>query len=105
MFNRRRERRRTLATLAAMGLGMAVLRKMSFRRYMLARMLMGGGFGRRGFGPWGAGRFGGYGPWAQGDFSQFPIPPFMEARLKAWHDQAHGSVPPPASQPSDATKV
>ena len=99
MFNRRRERKGTLATLAAVGLGMAVLRKMSFRRYMMARMLMGG-FGRRGYG------FGraGYGPWSQYDFSQMPIPPFIEARLKSWHDQAHGNVTP-SGKPTDIRQV
>jgi len=92
MFNRRRERKGTLATLAAVGLGMAVLRKMSFRRYMMARMLMGG-FGRRG-----------YGPWSQHDFSQMPIPPFIDARLKTWHDQAHGNVTP-SGKPTDIRQV
>jgi hypothetical protein len=100
MFNRNRQRNRKLAMLGAMGLGLALLRgKRGLRRYAMARM-MAGGFGRGGWG-----RYGGYGPGGHTDFSQMPIPPFIEARLKAWHDQAHGNVPPAASQPSDVTRV
>jgi hypothetical protein len=98
MFNRNRQRNRKLAMLGALGLGLAMLRgKRQMRRYMMARMLAGG-FGRGGWG-----RYGGYG--SHGDFSQMPLPPFIEARLKAWHDQAHGTVPPTGNQPSDVAKV
>jgi hypothetical protein len=98
MFNRNRQRNRKLAMLGAVGLGLAMLRgKRQMRRYMMARML-GGGFGRGGWG-----QHGGYG--SHGDFSQMPLPPFIEARLKTWHDQAHGTVPPAANQPPDTAKV
>lgn len=94
MFNRNRQRNQKLAMLGAVGLGLAMLRgKRRMRRYMMT-----GGFGRGGWG-----QYGGYG--GHGDFSQMPLPPFIEARLKAWHDQAHGTTPPAASQPPDVAKV
>jgi hypothetical protein len=34
-----------------------------------------------------------------------PLPPFIEARLKTWHDQAHGNPTTPSAQPADVTKV
>jgi hypothetical protein len=83
MFNRNRQRNRKLAMLGGLGLGLALLRgKRGLRRYAMARMLAGG-FGRGGWG------YGGHG---HGDFSQMPLPPFIEARLKAWHDQQHGTT-------------
>jgi hypothetical protein len=82
MFNRNRRRNRKLAMLG-LGLGFALLRgKRGLRRYAMARMLAGG---------FGHGGWGGYGRYGHGDFSQMPIPPFIEARLKAWHDQAHAT--------------
>ena len=92
---------RKWAMLGGLGLGLALLgRRRRMRQYMMAKMY-GRGFGG-GFGPWN--RFGGYGPWAQEGGPQQPItlPPFIEATLKAWHDRAHGTVPPaadPASAP------
>lgn len=84
MFNRNRRRNRRLAMLG-LGLGLAMLRgKRGLRRYAMARMLAGG---------FGHGGWGGYGRYGRADFSQMPIPPFIEARLKAWHDQAHGVTP------------
>jgi hypothetical protein len=95
MFNRQRQRQRGFTRLAMLGLGFMLLRGGGLRRLALARMLSGG-FGRGGWG-----RYGGYGPWGHGDFSQMPIPPFIEARLKSWHDQAHGTVTQPG-QPSQS---
>src|SRR2546423_2893945 len=81
-----RDRSRKLMMLGGLGLGLAMLgRKRRWRRYAMGQM-MGGGYG----GPWG--RFGGYGPGGQGQ--TFTLPPFIEATLKAWHDPAHGTVPP-----------
>jgi hypothetical protein len=104
MFNRKRDRNRRLMTLAGIGLGMALLRGKARRRYLMGQMLMGG-FGRRGFGPGGWGRFGDYGPGGHADFSQMPLPPFIEARLKAWHDKAHGNVSPSTGQSSEVQQV
>ena len=86
MFNRNRQRNRKLAMLGGLGLGLALLRgKRGLRRYAMARMLAAG-FGHGGWGDYG--RFG------HADFSQMPIPPFIEARLKAWHDQVHATQTP-----------
>ena len=81
--------------LGAMGLGLAMLRgKRNMRRYMMARMLAGGfGRGRGGYGLHGT------------DFSQMPLPPFIEARLKSWHDQAHAGSSATPGQASDVTKL
>ena len=99
MFNRNRQRNRKLAMLGALGLGLAMLRgKRNMRRYMMARMLAGGSGG----GGWG--RFGGYGSHGT-DFSQMPLPPFIEARLKSWHDQAHAGSSATPGQASDVTKL
>jgi hypothetical protein len=82
-----KDRNRKLAMLGGLGLGLAMLgRKRRMRRYAMGQM-MGGGFG----GPWG--RFGGYGH-GGGTQQPFTLPPFIEATLKAWHDRAHGTVPP-----------
>ena len=95
MFNRNRQRNRKLAMLGAMGLGLAMLRgKRNMRRYMMARMLAGG-FGR------GRGGYGSHGT----DFSQMPLPPFIEARLKSWHDQGHAGSSATPGQASDVTKL
>ena len=76
--------------LGGIGLGLALLgRKRRMRRFAMSQM-MGGGFG--GYGPWS--RFGGHGPWAGGPQQAIQLPPFIEATLKAWHDRAHGNVPP-----------
>lgn len=96
MFNRSRRRNRKLAMLGGLGLGLALLRgKRGLRRYAMARMLAGG---------FGHGGWGGYGGYGRTDFSQMPIPPFIEARLKAWHDQQHGT-PATGSTPGDVAKV
>jgi hypothetical protein len=88
MHDRNKERSRKLAILGGLGLGLALLRgKRRMRRYAMGYMM------GRAFGPGGWGRYG-HGPGPFGNFEQMPIPPFIEARLKAWHDQAHGTVPP-----------
>jgi hypothetical protein len=84
-----KDRKRKLMILGGIGLGLAMLgRKRRWRRYAMSQM-MGGGYAGA---PWG--RFGGPG-------QTFTLPPFIEATLKAWHDRAHGTVPPqgPTSQP------
>ena len=104
---------RTLAILGGVGLALAMLgRKRRWRRFAMGQM-MGPGFGGYGYGPWGRG---GYGPWGRfghgpypGAEQEWPLPPFIEARLKAWHDRAHGNVPPstPSAEtgPSETAKV
>ena len=100
MFNRNRDRNRKLATLAAVGVGLALIRgKRHMRRHAMAGM-MGGPFGhggRGGFGPW-SGR-------SESDFAQMPLPPFIQARLKAWHERQHGTTPSASGQPSEATQL
>ena len=95
-----KERNRKLMMLGGLGLGLAMLgRKRRWRRYAMGQM-MGGGFAGA---PWG--RFGGY---AHGGPQQaFTLPPFIEATLKAWHDRAHGTVPPAgvASDQSGTARV
>ncbi len=93
-----KDRKRKLMMLGGIGLGLAMLgRKRRWRRYAMGQM-MGGGYAGA---PWG--RFAGYGHGAPGGPGQtFTLPPFIEATLKkAWHDRAHGTVPPqgPTSQP------
>ena len=84
-----KDRNRKLAMLGGLGLGLAMLgRKRRWRRYAMGQM-MGGGYG-----PWS--RFGGYGH-GGGPQQAFTLPPFIEATLKAWHDRAHGTVPPAGS--------
>ena len=81
--------------LGGLGLGLAILgRKRRWRRYMAAQAMSGGYAG----GPWG--RFGGYGHGGHaGPQQPMNLPPFIEATLKAWHDRAHGTVPPAGSAP------
>ena len=86
-----KDRNRKLMMLGGLGLGLAMLgRKRRWRRYAMGQM-MGGGYGG---GRWG--RFGGYGYGGPGG-PGFTLPPFIEANLKAWHDRAHGTVPPPGT--------
>ena len=83
--------------LGGLGLGLAMLgRKRRWRRYAVSQM-MGGGYAG---GPWG--RFGGYGHGGPGPQQTFTLPPFIEATLKAWHDRAHGTVPPAATATDQA---
>lgn len=107
MFNRNRNRRRRLATLAGIGLSLALLRgKGRMRRYAMWRLINASGFGPGQWGGFGHGRWSQFGPGGQRpDFSQMPLPPFIEARLKTWHDQAHGNPTTPSAQPADVTKV
>jgi hypothetical protein len=92
-----KERNRKLMMLGGLGLGLAMLgRKRRLRRYAMSQT-MSGGFG----GPWG--RFGGYGH--GGTQQTFTLPPFIEATLKAWHDRAHGTVPPTATGQSGTAQV
>jgi hypothetical protein len=91
MNDRNQAKNRKLAMLGAVGLGLMVLgRKRRFRRFAMGQMMGPGGFGS--YGPWG--RFGGHGPWSGGPQQPIQLPPFIEATLKAWHDRAHGNVPP-----------
>jgi hypothetical protein len=85
-----KDRNRKLMMLGGLGLGLAMLgRKRRWRRYAMSQMIGGGYAGA----PWG--RFGGYGHGGPGGPQQtFTLPPFIEATLKAWHDRAHGTVPP-----------
>jgi hypothetical protein len=94
-----KDRNRKLAMLGGLGLGLAILgRKRRLRRYAMGQT-MGGGFSG---GPWG--RFGGYGHGGPGGPQQaFTLPPFIEATLKAWHDRAHGTVPPAGAGPGQGT--
>ena len=91
MSNSSTDRKRKLMMLGGLGLGLAMLgRKRRWRRYAMSQM-MGGGYAGT---PWG--RFGGHGHGVPGGPQQaFTLPPFIEATLKAWHDRAHGTVPPP----------
>jgi hypothetical protein len=93
MKNISTDRKRKLMMLGGIGLGLAMLgRKRRWRRYAMSQM-MGGGYAGA---PWG--RFGGYGHGGPGGPGQtFTLPPFIEATLKAWHDRAHGTVPPAGS--------
>ena len=100
MFNRNRDRNRKLATLAAVGVGLALLRgKRHMRRHAMAGM-MGGPLGHGG-----PGRFGRWSAPGETDFSQMPLPPFIEARLKGWHDKQHGTNPPVSGKAPDVTQV
>ena len=96
MNDQKNDRKRKLAMLGGLGLGLAILgRKRRWRRYAMAQM-MGGGYGG---GRWG--RFGGYGHEGHGGPQQpVTLPPFIEATLKAWHDRAHGNVPPAGGTPA-----
>jgi hypothetical protein len=95
-----RDRKRKLMMLGGLGLGLAMLgRKRRWRRYAMSQM-MGGGYAG---GPWG--RFGGYGHGGPGGPQAFTLPPFIEATLKAWHDRAHGTVPPQAPTQPGPTQV
>ena len=88
MNNLSTDRKRKLLMLGGLGLGLAMLgRKRRWRRYAMSQMM------------------GGYGHAAPGGPPQaFTLPPFVEATLKAWHDRAHGTVPPagPTGQPGTA---
>ena len=101
MNDQKNDRKRKLAMLGGLGLGLAILgRKRRWRRYAMAQM-MGGGYGG---GRWG--RFGGYGHEGHGGPQQpVTLPPFIEATLKAWHDRAHGNNPPAGSTPDQPTQV
>src|SRR5256714_7711847 len=97
MNDQKNDRKRKLALLGGLGLGLAILgRKRRWRRYAMGQM-MGGGYAGR---PWG--RFGGYGHGGHaGPEQPMNLPPFIEATLKAWHDRAHGNVPPAAGGPPE----
>ena len=89
MSERNRDRNRKLAVLGGLGLALALMRgRRRMRRYAMAGMMGGPGFG-----PHRHGRFGGRGPWGYGA-EKGQLPPFIEETLKAWHDRAHGNVPP-----------
>src|SRR2546423_11343070 len=90
MNDQKNDRKRKLALLGGLGLGLAILgRKRRWRRYAMGQM-MGGGYAG---GPWG--RFGGYGHGGHaGPQQPMSLPPFIEATLQARHDRAHRNVPP-----------
>ena len=92
-----KDRNRKLMMLGGLGLGLAMLgRKRRWRRYAMSQMMGGGP----------SGRFGGYGHGGPGGPQQtFTLPPFIEATLKAWHDRAHGTVPPAATGQSGTAQV
>ena len=103
MSDTNKNRNRKLAVLGGVGLAIALLRgKRRMRRYGMAQMMGGPRFGGHGY----RHRFAGRGPWAYGG-PKGQLPPFIEETLKAWHDRAHGAVPPaPAgSEPSASTPV
>ena len=87
------DRKRKLMMLGGLGLGLAMLgRKRRWRRYAMSQYAGA---------PWG--RFGGYGHGGPGGPQQaFTLPPFIEATLKAWHDRAHGTVPPAGAAPDQS---
>ena len=90
MSERNRDRNRKLALLGGLGLALALVRgKRRMRRYAMAGMMGGPGFGPHRHG----GGFAGRAPWAYGG-EKGQLPPFIEETLKAWHDRAHGNVPP-----------
>jgi hypothetical protein len=97
--------KRKLAILAALGLGVAMAaRRRRWQRYAFSQMHEGGapeGFpGARGFG--------GHGPWRRGWPPQgAALPPMIDAKLRAWHDQAHrqGASGGGAEQPGGPTQV
>src|SRR2546429_4812743 len=95
MNDQKNDRKRKLALLGGLGLGLAILgRKRRWRRYAMGQM-MGGGYGG---GRWG--RFGGYGHGGHaGPEQPMTLPPFIEATLKARHHRAHGNVPPAGPTP------
>src|SRR5438309_12069310 len=96
MNDQKNDRKRRLARLGGLGLGLAILgRKRRWRRYAMGQM-MGGGYGG---GRWG--RFGGYGHGGH-DRPEQPMTllPFIEARLKARPLPADGNVPHVGRAPS-----
>src|SRR2546423_11515601 len=95
MNDQKNDRKRKLALLGGLGLGLAILgRKRRWRRYAMGQM-MGGGYGG---GRWG--RFGGYGRGGHaGPGQPMTLPPFIEATLQARPDPGHGNVPPAGRHP------
>jgi len=91
------QRKRKLAILAALGLGVAMAsRRRRWQRYAFSQMHQGGapaGFA----GPWRRG-------WPPQDAA---LPPMIEAKLRAWHDQAHRQAASGggAEQPGGPTQV
>jgi hypothetical protein len=97
-----RDRKRKLAILGGVGLALAMFRaKRRMNRYAMGQTMGGYGFGGHGHG-----RFRGRGPWAYGG-PKGQLPPFIEETLKAWHDRAHGTVPPasPGTEPTRSAQV
>ncbi|HEY8738419.1 MAG TPA: hypothetical protein VIO62_15405 [Candidatus Dormibacteraeota bacterium] len=99
------QRKRKLAILAALGLGVAMAsRRRRWQRYAFSQMHQGGA--PEGFA--GARGFGGHGPWRRGWPPQdAALPPMIEAKLRAWHDQAHRQAASGggAEQPGGPTQV
>jgi hypothetical protein len=100
------QRKRKLAILAALGLGVAIAsRRRRWQRYAFSQMHQDGapeGF-RGGQG------FSGRGPWRRGGPPQgAALPPMIDAKLRAWHEQAHRQAAAGGSeteQPANPTQV
>ncbi len=88
-----RSDRKKLAILGALGLGLAMASKRRRgQRSAFSQMHAAGG-------PGGAGGFGGHGPWRRDrQAGGGQLPPMIDAKLRAWHEQEHarkatGSTP------------
>ncbi|MEO6795883.1 MAG: hypothetical protein ABI401_11280 [Candidatus Dormibacter sp.] len=88
--------RKKLAILGAVGLGlMLAARKRRRQRYVFTQMRQG-----HGGGPEGPGGFAGRGPWRGGWAAEGgALPPMIDAKLRAWHEQAHKQ--PASGGPTD----
>ncbi|HEY8802872.1 MAG TPA: hypothetical protein VIN00_07325 [Candidatus Dormibacteraeota bacterium] len=97
--DRTNDDRKKLAILGAVGLGlMMAARKRRWQRYAFSQMHQGPGGG-----PGGPGGFAGRGPWGRGWAADGgTLPPMIDAKLRAWHDQAHKqpSGAGPTAQPT-----
>ncbi len=89
---------RKLAILGALGLGLAMASKRRrWQRYGFSQMQGAGG-------PGGPGGFGGRGPWRRDwQAGGGQLPPMIDAKLRAWHEQEHAKnatgATPVADQP------
>lgn len=78
--------RKKLAILGAVGLGlMMAAKRRRWQRYASGQMHQG-----HGGGPGRPGGFAGRGPWRGGWAAEGgALPPMIDAKLRAWHEQAH----------------
>ena len=100
------QRKRRLAILAALGLGVAMAsRRRRWQRYAFSQMHQPGA--AEGFN--GGQGFGCHGPWRLGGSPQgAALPPMIDAKLRAWHEQAHRQAAAGGSgteQPGNPTQV